>query len=1515
MRTLLLLVTAMVTLSFHGQKQANTWYFGQNAGIDFNTIPPTAITDGELSTLEGCSTFSDTDGNILFYSDGITVWDKNNTIMFYTNGRRANNLKGDPSSTQSGMIIPKPKSNNIYYLFTVDDGPRFDNNGNIIEFGQGLNMYTIDMSLNGGLGQLIDEDGNGTFYDDLSNGKGNDWTEKVAAVRSSECDTYWIVSATNREFYAYKIDQNGLNPTPVISVIGDVLTRRGYLKLSPDGSKLAVANQGNRQAILYSFNNSTGVVTNDAQPLLNGFSDFQPYGIEFSVTSQKLYVSTTEFFTDSPLSPSTYKLFQFDLTQTDVANTKQLIHQQQGFRGALQLGPDSKIYATIPQTYSDPNGFADYLSVIENPNTNADDVIFTVNAIDLNGRKATQGLPPFISSLLLPVEIKEQATGEVVNNEVLQYCVGESFVIAPEPDTGIDVTYEWTFDNGTITSVVSNDIALNLTNLSQSNTGEYKLTITATDNCNNTITKEGLFKVEVYPLPAALQPNDINFCDVDNDGFNTFDLQVEKTAEILNGQDPSIFEVVYYTTEQDADNNILANAIAGPYTNPTAFGSETIYARMHNILAPNACFDKVTFTINVTGEPLAQTPGNYEVCDDITNGGDTDGFYNNFILSTKDSEVLGTLNSSEYEVSYHSTLVGAETDKFTDVIDKNIAYRNTKITSQTIYVRVENRSNISCSKTDITFDLIVNALPIINAVTELKQCDNDTDAFANFNLEEVRSDVSSNFLNETFIFYESLTDAQNETSPIANPTVYQNKTATSDTVWTVVTNTSGCSRISEVNLTVSTTGIPLGFMRNFTTCDDLLDIDGNDTTNNDDTDGVSSFDFSSVDEEIRNLFSAVGQQILVTYYRNEDDAAAERDAITDITNYRNIGYPNTQNIYIRVDSELDNDCLGFGHHITLNVIPVPVANPVNDIALCDDFASGTFDDGINLNIDLTSQISTILGAQSPLQYTVTFHTSASDASTDSNPILNPSSYQNQTPNKEKIFVRVSNNAGGCFNANLSFDIIINPLPTISNTIPDIEICDVPNALDSDSRNRIAQNIVLGDRDVDVLNGRDPAEFEVSYHRTRQDATDGINPLSKTNYSNDPATTNFPANLSGDDPATEILFISIVNNTTRCRYGIATLQLVIHPEPYIPLIINNYVDCDNKSDSNVDDTNGINGDITLKNKTIEILANYPLVDHNRFEVTFHETAADAQTGNAAIDENQYQNTSNNQTIFVRVVNNQTSCVNTNLTFSIIINSLPEFEVDSPVIVCLNNPQTRLEPINPGATYDYSWNIKGDTTVLSTTEFLDVTVGGTYEITATTKDGTNCSRTREITVVESINPTLTREDIIIVDDTNNNRLDTYSIKIVTENNNLGIGDYQYALIGENGNQEGFQDEPLFENITGGIYTVVVSDKNGCAPDATLDVSVIQYPKFLTPNNDGYNDTWKVRGANSSFYPKSSIYIFDRQGKPIATIPVDGEGWNGTYNGKPLPSNDYWFNIQMEDKNGNVFQHNGHFSLLRR
>ena len=191
-KIILFLVVILTSVNSYSQKQANIWYFGQNAGIDFNFTPPKALLDGELSTLEGCSTFSDANGNLLFYSDGSTVWDKNHDIMNFNDAALTpseGQLLGDSSAAQSSMIIPKPLSNDIYYLFTVT------NNGN----DKGFNVYTIDMSLNGGNGQLIDEDGDGVFFSEL---QGGGWSEKVAAVKGQECNTFWVVTVHNNQFFS-----------------------------------------------------------------------------------------------------------------------------------------------------------------------------------------------------------------------------------------------------------------------------------------------------------------------------------------------------------------------------------------------------------------------------------------------------------------------------------------------------------------------------------------------------------------------------------------------------------------------------------------------------------------------------------------------------------------------------------------------------------------------------------------------------------------------------------------------------------------------------------------------------------------------------------------------------------------------------------------------------------------------------------------------------------------------------------------------------------------------------------------------------------------------------------------------------------------------------------------------------------------------------------------------------------------------------------------------------------------
>ena len=120
--------------------------------------------------------------------------------------------------------------------------------------------------------------------------------------------------------------------------------------------------------------------------------------------------------------------------------------------------------------------------------------------------------------------------------------------------------------------------------------------------------------------------------------------------------------------------------------------------------------------------------------------------------------------------------------------------------------------------------------------------------------------------------------------------------------------------------------------------------------------------------------------------------------------------------------------------------------------------------------------------------------------------------------------------------------------------------------------------------------------------------------------------------------------------------------------------------------------------------------------------------------------------------------------------------------------------------------------------------------------------------------------------------------------------------------------YQNSNVFENVFPGIYSVSVKDiKNDCGT-VNNKVSVIGFPKFLTPNNDGKNDTWQVYGVSSMFQPNTKIQIFDRFGKLIKELNPLGEGWNGLLNGEKLPTDDYWFLVVLQD--GRVFK--SHFTL---
>ena len=1289
------------TLIF-SQKEANIWYFGKYAGLDFNSGTPVALTDGKLNTIEGCAAISDKNGDLLFYTDGVSVWNKNHSIMLNGQG-----LLGHISSTHSALIVPQPQSSSIYYIFTVDQ------HGN----PNGFRYSKVDMTLDNGLGGITPTEKNIFMIS-------GPVSEKITAVKHANNQDYWIVSQkfNSNEFIAFKISNSGIDFNPVISkvgiYVGDHFNRTvGAIKISPNGKKIAVARAGYYLALpsdvqVFDFDTSTGIISNPITFYSSIYEYTSLYGVEFSPNSKLLYI--TEHYYVHYLSQH-YYLYQYNLEagdETAIKDSKKVIYNITNRSiNALQLATDEKIYVAVYES--------EYLDVINNPNIEGINCNYIINGVSLNGRQSYSGLPPFIQSYF----------NTSFNFENVCFGNTTQFTLTDTVDSAV-----WDF--GDVASGINNtSTALAPTHIFSS-PGDYEVSVTVTVG-TETATKTSI--VTIYVVPTATKPTDKKICDDNNDGVYVVDLTTQNTT-ILNGQDPLVFNVKYYAGLADFTNEI---AITSPnnYTNKNAYTLETIYAKVYN-KNNESCFDSTNFTIQVFETPLPSTtisPLTY--CDNTSVGTDTDGIIL-FDLTQKETEILNGQIASNFTVEYYSNA------SYSVQILNPAAFQNTT-NPQTVYVKMFNNGNANCVATT-NLSIEVFELPIVTNPVVLKQCDDDTDGYSPFNLTEVENEISTNAIIETITYFKTFAGANtnNTSDKILNPTTYTNQYTSIDTAWARVENTNGCFRVSEIQLIVSTTLIPTNFQRVFYECDDYVD------SINDEKDGVTTFDFSSVTSEIVSIFP-ISQQLIINYYRNEADALAEENPIPDISNYRNVGSPTTQTIYVRVDSQLDNDCLGLGGHITLHVEPIPIANTVTINRQCDDDFDGFFP----------------------------FDTSTVEAA-----VLN-----NQT------------------------GMLVSYVDQNGNTLPS----PLPNPFLTTSQ---IITIRVTDSNSQDIDGACFAEI--------------------------------------------------------------TLEFIVDKKP-IANTVADFIECDDDLD----------GQFAFNTSTIEASL---LKGQTGMLISYFD-----ENGNALPSPLANPFLTGSQTITAKVENQLNATCFSETAINFTVHPKPEFGMDETDIICLNILPKQLNIFNPKqSNYTFLWTDSSGNEV-GNQPTIEITKGGVYTAVATSANGCK-SFPQNIDVTESSIATLNVGLITITDDSENNI-------IAIESHQLGIGDYEFAIQKEGESIGFYQDEPNFENISPGIYSVYVNDKNNCGT-ISIDVSVIGYSKFFTPNNDGYNDYWNVIGVSQHFYPSSLIYIYNRFGKLVAQIKPASQGWNGFFNGKPLPSSDYWFTVELIDSKGNRRIRKGHFSLLR-
>lgn len=388
--------------SYIPPRQADNWLFFQNAGIRFSDAG-VSVNNPAVNNMpagKGSATISDADGNLILYTDGMRVWNSSNNLINF-----GPNLSGDLGSTQSSLIVPRPGTPQMFYIFTTD----------IIypaSFGQtkGFNYSRVDMSINNNYGAVADHNVNLLAES----------SEMLTGVKHGNGNDFWVLThgLGSNTFYAYLVISTGVEETAVQSSGGSVLSNDynlrenlGAMKISPKGDKVAFASFGKGTLELFTFDNQSGRVGSSPlilNPPLTGANQ-GPYYVEFSPDGTKLYVTVANLSTGRD-----NHLYQYDIALG--GNFVEInLAPDEADVSALQLGRDGKIYVSRYQR--------SMLGVIENPNRPGTACNYNQDGIDLTPKKVLNGLPNFIQSFfdIPPVDYdtkcEEDATAFDILNE------------------------------------------------------------------------------------------------------------------------------------------------------------------------------------------------------------------------------------------------------------------------------------------------------------------------------------------------------------------------------------------------------------------------------------------------------------------------------------------------------------------------------------------------------------------------------------------------------------------------------------------------------------------------------------------------------------------------------------------------------------------------------------------------------------------------------------------------------------------------------------------------------------------------------------------------------------------------------------------------------------------------------------------------------------------------------------------------------------------------------------------
>lgn len=959
--------------------------------------------------------------------------------------------------------------------------------------------------------------------------------------------------------------------------------------------------------------------------------------------------------------------------------------------------------------------------------------------------------------------------------------------------------------------------------------------------------------------------NDMGLADNDGQSYPIFEYKAQTNVE-------------WFTVETNGSKTPIAGAKNSSQLEVSPLETTSYLVR---VTTNSVICDSEIFTITINSLPIANTVSDpIEICVDNNNGAiPSKDLKGSFDLTSVKTTILGSSQpDTNHTVAYYTTPGGAENEIAAAKILTPDAYTN-RSNPQTIYYRVTN-TDTNCVSDVGALTIKANALPPTITIPDFEACDDltsgsDEDGILRFDLTAQTAGIEALLGSTTqwsISYHETVADAE------AKNAITEYNTSTSDNskktiIVRLEDNTTGCYRIDNT-LELVVLELPKISKGSFTReqCDT-------------DTDGIAQDNLTLYN----SIFSVNHMNETFTYYWDSNHT----DEITTPSAFFNVdssGNPIPDvTVYVKITN--DNDCERTFDPATGDPLTIEIrvrASTIKDTFLetyytCLDpsvktnTGIGTFDK--DNFADLEAKLIAEHPAFSNNNVAIQYFESEADAASKINPIDTSQNYTNSTPNNQEIWAAID--ATGltettCLGLKQVAKFVVEPL-AILHPVSIPRQCDGDSLLDLDAQDGLFPfdtSTVMSQ----LLLTQNPANYNITFYNENDAVI---------------STNGFPSEYLSPSQDIRVVVENKPSNVTPACYQEALITFTVDDSPEVGSY-NMPAVCD--YDDGVLDNLGVFDTSNLNNELLNGQTN--------MEIQFLQRDG---SGNETVIGNSLPNPFNTPTttVIAQIYNplNSICIAEEMITFQ--VNENPAFDLPTELVFCQNLGSDTIYVTSPNATYDYAWERNGVPITTQLTQNLIITEGGTYSVTATNPT-TGCTTSKTVEVKTSEMALFGAEDVTIYDLTGDGK---NRVEIDNSEAALGIGDYEFAFELSSGLFRPYQDSPIFEDVPPGIHTLYVRDKNNCGI-AELKISVVGYSLYFTPNGDGKNDTWQILGVSKDFQATALIYIFDRHGRLMAQIPATGVGWDGTYNGNPLPADDYWFRVKLDD--GRSFT--GHFSLVR-